>query len=145
MDERFEKQPQAWQLNGYATDKGLQQTPPDGKGWYVWEGISETLVKYPATTVAIFDAMPDTIASFCPDLWPWEDIGEWKGWDPLSCNYTSAIVTADSNIIKGDQLGGAKRHNGGANYLFVDGHVKWYKPEQISANANTGNRPAFRL
>ncbi len=22
------------------------------------------------------------------------------------------------------------RHNGGSNYLFVDGHAKWYKPEQ---------------
>ncbi|MFO7947907.1 MAG: hypothetical protein R6V19_13975 [Armatimonadota bacterium] len=25
----------------------------------------------------------------------------------------------------------ATRHNGGANYGFVDGHAKWMKPEQI--------------
>jgi prepilin-type processing-associated H-X9-DG protein len=24
-----------------------------------------------------------------------------------------------------------RRHNGGANYLFADGHAKWYKPEGI--------------
>jgi prepilin-type processing-associated H-X9-DG protein len=26
---------------------------------------------------------------------------------------------------------GAYRHNGGATYIFVDGHAKWHRPEQI--------------
>jgi prepilin-type processing-associated H-X9-DG protein len=26
---------------------------------------------------------------------------------------------------------GAFRHNGGATYIFVDGHAHWYRPEQI--------------
>ena len=29
----------------------------------------------------------------------------------------------------------AQRHLGGANYLFVDGHVKWLQPEEISTGA----------
>jgi prepilin-type processing-associated H-X9-DG protein/prepilin-type N-terminal cleavage/methylation domain-containing protein len=47
-----------------------------------------------------------------------------------------------------------ERHSGGANYVFCDGHVKWYKPEAVSpANypldtneKNTGNdgvHPSF--
>jgi prepilin-type N-terminal cleavage/methylation domain-containing protein/prepilin-type processing-associated H-X9-DG protein len=40
-----------------------------------------------------------------------------------------------------------KRHNGGANYAFVDGHVKWYRPEQISAGlcppGADGKQPSF--
>lgn len=27
------------------------------------------------------------------------------------------------------------RHSGGADYLFLDGHVKWLRPEQVSAGA----------
>ena len=29
----------------------------------------------------------------------------------------------------------AQRHLGGANYLFVDGHVKWLQPQEISTGA----------
>ena len=29
----------------------------------------------------------------------------------------------------------AQRHLGGANYLFVDGHVKWIKPEKVAGAA----------
>jgi prepilin-type processing-associated H-X9-DG protein len=28
---------------------------------------------------------------------------------------------------------GGLRHQGGSNYAFVDGHVKWYRPEQWKA------------
>lgn len=30
----------------------------------------------------------------------------------------------------------ARRHNDGANYLFADGHVKWYKPATIKCSAS---------
>jgi prepilin-type N-terminal cleavage/methylation domain-containing protein/prepilin-type processing-associated H-X9-DG protein len=42
-----------------------------------------------------------------------------------------------------------KRHNGGANYAFVDGHVKWHKPEQVSAGfcppGADGKHPSFAV
>jgi len=48
------------------------------------------------------------------------------------------------------------RHSGGANYAFVDGHVKWYRPGQIygqcseqggslSEGGNDGVHPDFRI
>lgn len=33
----------------------------------------------------------------------------------------------------------ATRHNGGANYSFVDGHVKWLKPEAIDLPPSEGD------
>jgi prepilin-type processing-associated H-X9-DG protein/prepilin-type N-terminal cleavage/methylation domain-containing protein len=37
--------------------------------------------------------------------------------------------TRDSNSPAG--LKAAARHGGGADYLFLDGHVRWYRPEQV--------------
>ena len=48
------------------------------------------------------------------------------------------------------------RHSGGANYAFVDGHVKWFRPQQIFGECGlnfsaapdkgaNGTRPDFRL
>ncbi len=48
----------------------------------------------------------------------------------------------------------SKRHSGGANYSFMDGHVKWLKPEAVRAPCgltystvfgNDGTHPDFRL
>jgi prepilin-type processing-associated H-X9-DG protein len=40
------------------------------------------------------------------------------------------------------------RHNNGANYLFCDGHVKWYSPDAVGYNitgTNDGVKPTFAL
>lgn len=41
----------------------------------------------------------------------------------------------------------ARRHLNGANYGFVDGHVKWYLPEKISSArlAKAGANPTFAI
>jgi prepilin-type processing-associated H-X9-DG protein len=40
------------------------------------------------------------------------------------------------------------RHDGGANFIFADGHVRWLKPEQVESftsefDTTNGNRPTF--
>jgi prepilin-type processing-associated H-X9-DG protein len=49
-----------------------------------------------------------------------------------------------------------ERHNGGANYVFCDGHVKWYTPSAVDTGAylhldaqgrvigNDGIHPSFK-
>lgn len=40
----------------------------------------------------------------------------------------------------------ARRHLEGANYLFADGHVKWYRPDKITCDdPNATSNPTFRL
>jgi prepilin-type N-terminal cleavage/methylation domain-containing protein/prepilin-type processing-associated H-X9-DG protein len=34
----------------------------------------------------------------------------------------------------------SSRHSGGANYGFIDGHAKWYRPENIRGQCNWGNQ-----
>jgi prepilin-type processing-associated H-X9-DG protein len=37
----------------------------------------------------------------------------------------------------------AKRHKGGANYAFADGHVKWLKPAQVSQLPTSKKHPVY--
>ena len=37
----------------------------------------------------------------------------------------------------------AYRHLNGANYLFIDGHVKWFKPQKITLDKPKGGKPTF--
>jgi prepilin-type N-terminal cleavage/methylation domain-containing protein/prepilin-type processing-associated H-X9-DG protein len=34
------------------------------------------------------------------------------------------------------------RHNGGSNFVLTDGHVKWFKPNNVSAGQNVSTSPA---
>ncbi|MBC8134333.1 MAG: prepilin-type N-terminal cleavage/methylation domain-containing protein [Fibrella sp.] len=80
---------------------------------------------YPATTVTFLDAALDVIRAYGPD--PYID----TTWNPYPYNVEK----------------GYERHNGGANYLFFDGHVKWLHKEQVSPTdrGNDGTKPAFAL
>jgi prepilin-type N-terminal cleavage/methylation domain-containing protein/prepilin-type processing-associated H-X9-DG protein len=50
-----------------------------------------------------------------------------KGWNTWALPPDHPLQTN-----KAWSTGGSRRHNGAGNYLFVDGHVKTYRPEQIT-------------
>ncbi len=49
------------------------------------------------------------------------------------------------NAWRGEEPSPAKRHLDGANYAFVDGHVKWFRPTQITSSTPDGNNATFRI
>lgn len=44
-----------------------------------------------------------------------------------------------------DENSPAHRHLDGANYAFVDGHVKWFKPAKITLDKPDANNPTFLI
>lgn len=120
-------------VSGYASNFNLSQrvvSPTEPKVL----GRSEVRMRYPSLTVAAFDARPLIYGLREPDtLLAVDDLIR-----------SARAVEYESQIIKLPP--GATRHQGGANYLFGDGHVKWYRPEQLStARKNDGVNPGFGL
>lgn len=97
-------------------------------------GKVEFVLLYPSLTVVALDARQFFYALSSPDTA--RTVGELNG---FLCN-----KGARDRILKLPP--GATRHQGGANYLFGDGHVKWYRPEQLSTTPkNDGVHPGFGL
>ena len=76
-----------------------------------------------------------TAGSYDPD-------GYNAGASPATLLYATGFLLNSAGSSHGNFAGAAGRHSGGALYSFVDGHVKWFLPTQVSAggvNNNTGN------
>lgn len=99
---------------------------------------SEVGVRFPALTVAVCEfAYRTNLAS---------------GW----IGYPYALSAPDDGkaLDPGERFigtSGALRHDGGSNFVFVDGHAKWHTPSQVlgyppnSKSLNDGQRPSFAL
>lgn len=89
-------------------------------------------------------------------------LSEGAGWPDYGFNYnltkisvsqlTCPTNTVGVQDIRGDPESvyfdrqsipgvGGSRHTGGANYLFLDGHVKWLPPSTIVSGFNSTNNP----
>ncbi len=96
---------------------------------------AEKPVPYPASTVALCEVAFRT------------------GPQANTAFVASNVVKPDTGVHLGagvsiDGPPGGLRHQGGSNYAFVDGHAKWYKPEQVrsaTAGPNDGQNPSFAL
>ncbi len=67
-------------------------------------GRSNTEVRFPARTVLLTDFTGEYVISH--------------------------FGTQQHGFVRADE--GASRHNGGCNYAYCDGHVKWHRPTQIT-------------
>ena len=125
------------EMNSYAYNERLGQTVIQGDT-HIPHGRLENQVRYPQLTVTVCDVrfLIRTVRE--PDLFA-----------------TSKDLKKTMKAIGGDKIilaqpFGATRHGGGANYLFADGHVKWYRPEQLlaaprKADRSDGVTPGFGL
>jgi prepilin-type processing-associated H-X9-DG protein len=68
------------------------------------------------------------------------------------CDSKVQLVLRDRPDITTPSTGrweeGGRRHDGGANYAFADGHVGWYRPESVDGAQTAwrpdGLRPTFK-
>jgi len=109
--------------------KGPTQPVDHVPGYALNAGIyfrtaAESEIQFPVTTVALLDAPLQVSCAYEPD--PWATIQ--RPQPPPESAW--------------------KRHDGGANYLFCDQHIKWYKPESVLAhrsNTQDGKTPSFAI
>ena len=121
------------EMNGYAYNERLGKDVFQGN-IRVPQGRLENQVRYPSVTVAVCDARFLITSMREPDLFA------------TSKDLKRAMAGYESEPIILAQSFGATRHGGGANYLFADGHVKWYRPQQLSkARQSDGVTPGFGL
>ena len=74
---------------------------------------SESQVRYPTTTIAI---------------------AEWAGIDYTGCDWVGPQSFYSGWALKPLDVNGDRRHNGGSNYVYFDGHASWSRPEKTTYN-----------
>jgi len=102
-----------------------------GRGWDQWQNPSKlAAVNYPATTILIVEAGTQTSEGACMGL-----RGDEWGWmndHKQNLYYEGATGNLPAPL---------RRHKEGANYAFVDGHVKFYNGGQLGwQSGGTGNK-----
>jgi prepilin-type processing-associated H-X9-DG protein len=109
---------------GGGADRGGQPT-----------GTSAAKIRYPASTVVAFDARAGVYSLSRPDIG-----NPWKNGFSSGLSVPAGIYEQIAALPEG-----ARRHDGGANYLLADWHAQWLRPERIrgSDQGNDGHHPSF--
>ena len=70
------------------------------------------------------------------------ELSEYISSCPL-CGFGNNNYNGNSDMNPTPATADNTRHAGGANYAFVDGHVKWLQPQQVYGNLASFNQQAF--
>ena len=107
-------------VSGYAYNTNLARWSPalPAKDAFTKVGVSEADLAAPSDTVIFFDARPGINALGRPDTLTTLE-GFWGLINPNTRRDFKKLPM------------GARRHSGGANYVFGDGHAQWLKPERL--------------
>lgn len=125
-------------LSGYAYNDNLSKPmfyrfPKNpAKTGVVLQGMAESEMDYSSLVVTFAEARCGIIAIAHPDI--------------VSKDHVGAMFIHELKGYIQNQPSGATRHQDGANYSFMDGHVKWFQPGQLNAGEKCdGKTPGFGL
>jgi prepilin-type N-terminal cleavage/methylation domain-containing protein/prepilin-type processing-associated H-X9-DG protein len=107
--------------NSVHYDSGVPNPPFMHRGQ---GGISDAQVVRPAETIAVLDG----------GLYPRADFDAYTGAATTGSNAAGTGNPPTTVSTTNPFL----RHTDGANYLFMDGHVKWQKPNQVKCGPGSG-------
>jgi len=126
---------------------------PEYTSWYVWQAGAGSLAKFvaPAETVELFEVegvtTDPTQVNEGNSATSW---GAYNGW----CNGATFSAYCGADYATGD-IGGYTNltliktksgiHNGGANWLACDGHVKWLMGSAVSAGLPASSPTAAEI
>lgn len=107
------------------------------KDRYWMQGFRENILTYPSCVVTFTDARAGIEFAARPEtIHSWQEMREYYG-GRIDVTYFDLFLQLTP---------GALRHQGGANYAFADGHIKWFKPEQLRTDKKSdGIHPGFGL
>lgn len=123
-------------FSGYAVNARLNRSVGT-RSTYYQVGHNEATFAYPACTLTLLEARVGIFELHRPDMiHSGEELNNVAGYR-LDASQVDALLK---------QTPGALRHQGGANNAFADGHVKWFKPEQLHTDKKSdGVNPGFGL
>lgn len=108
---------------------GSTSSPVMGYGWnydnFGYSSLSHG-TGWATTLAAIGDPSGTIIIGDNPDTTEMAAVG-----GSSYANWGTPCIYPFHNYPTGDMI--ARRHSGGGNYIFCDGHVKWYTPAQLCA------------
>ncbi|RYG68082.1 DUF1559 domain-containing protein [bacterium] len=110
-------------------------------------GRIEAQLEYPTLTILAGDNSTWTAGNILPY---YQDGGN----NGFACDQNLGAIMNTDPVFPGGNCGfpamnrtAAKRHLEGANYVFCDGHAKWYRPTSVWGNAasfvQSGQNPTF--
>lgn len=108
-------------VSGYAYNTYLAQwvSTAYAKDSFHKTGVSESSIPSHSGIVVFFDARPGINAMTGPDTL-------------TNLNGFWGLINPNTQRDFKKMPMGAKRHGGGANYIFADGHARWLQPERLT-------------
>ncbi|MDO8473546.1 MAG: DUF1559 domain-containing protein [Dehalococcoidia bacterium] len=123
------------QILSYTNNAYLMSHP-----WYGWGvAASDAAVNEPAKTVALVDGYGDPYYGPITSLAPGSPL--WNGPFGFPC-----FATGPEPAYSQHQMAtGGKKHTGGVNCAFADGHGKWVRTDGLTGNQYTIGEATFYL
>lgn len=120
----YPDEPESW---GYAYNHYLTSITKIGPRIAYTSGVHEGEVELPSDIICFFDARPGITSHRGPDI-----------------GRTTKQIYGFHMYMKAEEIvaltPGALRHSRGANYAYIDGHVKWLRPSFFEVLPQEGTK-----